>query len=38
VKIPLDETGDVSNEAPVAMGTNAKTAAPAPASAPVPLQ
>jgi hypothetical protein len=38
VKIPLDKTGGVSNEAPVAVGTNEKAVAPAPVSAPVPLQ
>jgi len=38
VKIPLDKTGNVSNQAPVAVGTNEKPAALAPVPAPVPVQ
>ncbi|CAH2801614.1 MAG: Putative transmembrane lipoprotein [uncultured Caballeronia sp.] len=38
VKIPLDKTGGVGNEAPVAVGTNEKVATPAPVPAPVPVQ
>jgi hypothetical protein len=38
VKIPLDKTGGVSNEAPVSVGTNEKATAPAPVPAPVPVQ
>jgi len=38
VKIPLDKTGGVSNEAPVAVGTNEKAAAPALVPAPIPVQ
>jgi len=38
VKIPLDKTGGVGNDASVAVGTNEKVSAPAPAPARVPVQ